>query len=245
LNNKFNRNDYIISFGGGVIVDIVRLAASTYKRGVNFIQIPTTLLALVDSSVGGKTAVNYMGDKNMIGTFYNPELVFINTNYLTTLTKREILNVFAEVIKTVLIGEDQIFNLIKDKSYEELKANNEMLDKIIKLSILFKRNIVKKDLYDNNIRKILNFGHTIGHVLEVNENMNYKHGEAVALGIKFASFFSVYKNLLNRKEYDKIINVIKRYELTYNLKTNIDFKEIINSLKQEKKSPIIRYLSSY
>ena len=164
---------------------------------------PTKLLAMIDSSVVGKTAINYQGYKNMISTFYNPELVFINTNYLTTLTKREILNVFAEVIKTVLIGEDQIFNLLKDKSYEELKANNEMLDKIIKLSILFKRNIVKKDLYDNNIRKMLNFGHTIGHVLEVNENMNYKHGEAVALGIKFASFFLFIKIYLIGKNMIK------------------------------------------
>ena len=235
LNNNFNRNDYIISFGGGVIGDIAGLVAATYKRGINFIQIPTTLLAMVDSSVGGKTAVNYKGYKNMIGTFYNPELVLISTNYLSTLTKREFLNGFVEVIKTAIIGEDKIFDLIKDKSYEEIKDNKEIVNKIIKLSILFKSNIVKEDLYDNNIRKILNFGHTIGHVLEVNKNMNYKHGEAVALGIKFASFFSVYKNLLNRKEYDKIINVIKRYELSNQLKIDIKFKEIINALKQDKK----------
>ena len=235
LNNYFNRDDYIISFGGGVIGDITGLAAATYKRGIKFIQIPTTLLAMVDSSAGGKTAVNYKGYKNMIGTFYNPELVLISTNYLSTLTKREFLNGFAEVIKTAIIGEDKILNLIKAKGYEEIKTNKEILDKIIKLSILFKSDIVKEDLNDNNIRKILNFGHTIGHVLEVNKNMNYKHGEAVALGIKFASFFSVYKNLLNRKEYDKIINVIKRYELPYQLKNDVKFKEIINALKQDKK----------
>lgn len=235
IEKDFHRDDYIISLGGGVIGDLAGLAASTFKRGINFIQIPTTILSQVDSSIGGKTAVNFGDIKNVIGSFYNPDLVLINTDYTDTLSKKEFLNGFSEVIKTAVIGDQNLYNILTESNYNMIRKDEELLKKIIEKSILFKKEVVKKDLYDQNQRKILNFGHTIGHVLEANKSLNYKHGEAVALGMKFASLFSVYNNLLNRNEYDKIIKKIKRYELPTRLNKNISFKEIISKLKQDKK----------
>jgi|AntRauTorckE6833_2_1112554.scaffolds.fasta_scaffold00359_5 3-dehydroquinate synthase len=235
LNKNFNRDDYIIALGGGVIGDLSGLAASTYKRGIKFIQIPTTILSQVDSSIGGKTALNFKGIKNMIGSFYNPELVLINTNYLDTLTDREFLNGLAEVIKTAIIGDEKLFNLLKENSLSEIRENDKLLKKIIYKSLYFKKDIVQKDFYDESIRTILNFGHTLGHVLEGYEELDYKHGEAVCLGIKFASLFSVYKNLLTDVEYDKIIKVIDSFGLPVVIKKNIKFKEIMSFLLQDKK----------
>ena len=172
----------------------------------------------------------------MIGTFYNPNLVLINTDYLDTLSKREFLNGFSETIKTAFIGEKDLYKLLTKSNYNLIRNDKKLLKKIIEKSILFKKEIVKEDLYDQNRRKILNFGHTIGHVLEINKNLNYKHGEAVALGMKFASLFSVYKNLLNRKEYDKIIKEIEKFELPTRIEKNISFQEIISVIKQDKKT---------
>ncbi|MFO7814362.1 MAG: 3-dehydroquinate synthase [Halanaerobiales bacterium] len=235
LDNDFNRDDFIISIGGGVVGDIAGLASSTYKRGINFMQVPTTLLSQVDSSIGGKTAVNFREVKNVIGTFYNPKSVLINTDYLETLSKREYLNGFAELIKTSLIGSEDLFKILTEYNYSLRRRNKELLKKVIEKSILFKREVVKKDLYDQNKRKILNFGHTIGHIIEANNKLNYKHGEAVALGISFASLFSVYKNLLNRKEYDKIIEEIEKYNLPTKTDQDISFIEINSKIRQDKK----------
>ena len=236
LDKGFNRDDYIISLGGGVIGDLAGLAASTFKRGLNLIQIPTTLLSQVDSSIGGKTAVNYKNIKNVIGTFYNPNLVLININYLDTLSKREFLNGFSEIIKTAFIGEKHLYQLLTKNSYNSIIKKRKLLEKIIEKAILFKKQVVKEDLYDQNQRKILNFGHTIGHVLESNNRLNYKHGEAVTLGMKYASLFSVYKNLLNRKECDKIIKKIDKFGLPTKINKNIPFKKIISVINQDKKS---------
>jgi 3-dehydroquinate synthase len=236
LEKGFNRDDYIISLGGGVIGDLAGLAASTYKRGLNLIQIPTTLLSQFDSSIGGKTAVNFRAIKNVIGSFYNPQLVLINSNYLKTISKREFLNGFSEIIKTSFLGEKEIYQLISKNNYNLIRKDEKLLRKIIEKAILFKKDIVKEDLYDKSRRKILNFGHTIGHVLEVNQRLNYKHGEAVALGMKFASLFSVYKNLLNRREYDKIINEIDKYDLPTKIDKNILFTEINSVINQDKKT---------
>ncbi|MDZ7672705.1 MAG: 3-dehydroquinate synthase [Halanaerobiales bacterium] len=235
LNKNFNRDDYIIALGGGVIGDLSGLAASTYKRGINLIQIPTTLLSQVDSSIGGKTAVNFESIKNIIGSFYNPGLVLINTNFLDTLTDREFLNGLAEVIKTSIIGDQKLFNLLKNNNLDQIKNNNELLENIIYKSILYKKDIVQKDFYDKSIRRVLNFGHTVGHVFEAHKDLDYKHGEAVCLGIKFASLFSAYKNLLTDREYDKIIKVIDSFGLPVVLEKHIDFEEIMSSLLHDKK----------
>ncbi len=235
LENDFNRDDYIISLGGGVIGDLAGLAASTYKRGINLIQIPTTLLSQVDSSIGGKTAVNFKNIKNVIGSFYNPNMVLININYLDNLSKKEFLNGFSEIVKAAFIGEKDLFEFLTKTNFNLIRKDKELLKNIIEKAILFKKEVVKEDLHDQNQRKILNFGHTIGHALEANNRLNYKHGEAVALGMKFASLFSVYKNLLNRKEYDKIINVLRKYDLPTKIDKNVLFKEIIPAIKQDKK----------
>ena len=235
IDNNFNRDDNLVSLGGGVVGDISGLAASTYKRGMNLIQIPTTLLSQVDSSVGGKTAINFNNVKNIIGTFYNPQLVLINSSYLDTLSKREFLNGFAEVIKTAILSDEQLFNLVANNNYKNLINDKNSLEKIIRDCIIFKRDIIQDDLYDQKKRRILNLGHTLGHVLETHKKLNYKHGEAVALGMKYAALFSVYKNLLNRKEYDKIIDVIKKYELPTKLDLQLNYSDLINNLKKDKK----------
>lgn len=236
LENKFNRFDYIIALGGGVVGDLSGLLASTYKRGIKLIQIPTTLLAQVDSSVGGKTAVNYHNIKNLIGTFYNPELVLINVKYLNTLSKREFLNGLTEVIKTAIIGDKVLLNKLSQSNYRDYKENYKLLSDTIMSCIKFKIEVVKNDMADRGIRRILNFGHTIGHILEQENNLSFKHGEAVALGIKFASLFSVHKNLLNTKQYDKIINILNSYQLPTKLNQSLDFAILYNNLINDKKN---------
>jgi len=235
IDNNFNRDDYIIALGGGVIGDLSGLAASTYKRGMKLIQVPTTLLSQVDSSIGGKTAINLKGVKNIIGSFYNPELVLINNKFLNSLTEREFLNGLAEVIKTAIIGDEELFNLLNNNNLEQIRNNNKLLENIIYKSLLYKKDIVQKDFYDKSIRRVLNFGHTIGHVFEAHKDLDYKHGEAVSLGIKFASLFSVYKNLLSDREYDKIIEVIDSFGLPTVIDKDFKFKDIIKLLLQDKK----------
>ena len=205
---KADRKSLLINLGGGVITDMGGFIASTFKRGIDFINLPTTLLSQVDASVGGKTGVDLESLKNQIGMFCNPKAVYIFPGFLKTLSKREILSGYAEVIK---------HGLIADKSYwEEVKmmdfANNDSWEKIICQSITIKNQIVNEDPYENNIRKYLNFGHTIGHALESyfmeDAQKNLLHGEAIAVGIICEAYLSHIKMGLKKEELEDICNYI-------------------------------------
>ncbi len=202
-----------------MIGDISGYVASSYLRGIQFIQIPTTLLSQVDSSVGGKTAINIAAGKNLVGAFYNPKGVIIETSVLKTLPKREFKAGLAEVIKYALIKNRPLFSLLKLHAKKILSMDPHIIEEIIYASIKTKAEIVTKDEKENGIRAILNFGHTFGHAIEAHGN--YKkilHGEAVAKGMKVASKISYLENLISQKEYTEVISLLEMFEFDLSLK---------------------------
>ena len=209
LKLKFDRSDVIIAFGGGVVGDIAGFSAATYLRGIRFIQIPTTLLAQVDSSVGGKTAINVTQGKNLVGAFYNPSLVLISTSFLETLSNDEYKSGLGEVIKYALIGNKRLKGIIEKNSQEIINRNKSILKNIIEESIKTKSKIVTKDEKESGIRALLNFGHTFGHAIEAHNNYkNVTHGAAITLGMVIASKLSFFEGHINNYQLDNIVNLI-------------------------------------
>ena len=199
----------IIAFGGGVVGDIAGFVASSYLRGINYIQIPTTLLSQVDSSVGGKTAINIPEGKNLVGAFYNPKLVLISTKFLQTLTDKEYKSGLGEVIKYALIDNRKLKIILEENTQKILDRDSKILLRIIEESIKTKSKIVTKDEKENNLRAILNFVHTFGHAIE--SKTDYKklsHGAAITLGMIIASKISLYEGYIKVHQLDNIINLI-------------------------------------
>lgn len=202
-----DKKSLLINLGGGVISDLGGFVASTFKRGIHFINIPTTLLSMVDASVGGKTGVDFEGIKNHIGTTSQPKGVFVNPEFLETLSERQIKNGFAEVIKIALIADKEFW-----KELKKLKSAKEFYsEKIITKAIELKNTIVKKDLYENDLRKCLNFGHNIGHALEsalIEQKKDILHGEAVAAGMLMEAYIAYTLKRINVKELKEILDYI-------------------------------------
>ena len=215
LKNNFHRNDCIISIGGGITGDVSSFAASIIKRGIKFINIPTTLLAQVDSSIGGKTGINSKYGKNLIGTFYQPSLVISDTTFLKTLPNREIICGYAEILKHSLIMKKDFFLYLDKNAKNILNLKKPFLEKAIFQSCLIKKKIIEKDENEKNIRKILNFGHTFAHAFEATNNYskNINHGEAVLLGIICASNFANQNGIIKKSDYKRIINHYKKLNL--------------------------------
>ena len=220
IDNNFTRKDAIIAIGGGVIGDMSAFAASTYMRGIDFYNIPTTLLSQVDSSIGGKTAIDYMNVKNIIGTFYQPKGVLIDIDTLNSLPKRQISNGLVESIKMAATFDKDFFYFIKDN--KDIMSD---VETIIYKSLQIKKQVVEQDEKESGIRKILNFGHTIGHAIEESLNLKYLHGECVGVGMLFFSS----KNVKNEIEY-----VLNKYDLP--TKLNYDKDKVIELIKHDKKS---------
>lgn len=232
LTRACDRNSLIINLGGGVISDIGGFVASIYKRGINFINIPTTLLAMVDASVGGKTGIDHMGIKNVIGSFSNPQFTVIDSSFLNTLNKRELLNGFAEMLKHGLIADSGYWD-----EMISIDLNKISIDNIYK-SILIKSTIVSADFKEKNVRKTLNFGHTLGHAIEtlfMKSDSALKHGESIAIGIILESFLSYKLNLLNLDSLKQIQDAItSRYgKIPID---NLDFNSILKCLQNDKKN---------
>ena len=178
--NNFDRSDCVIAVGGGVVGDMAGFTASTYMRGIKFYNIPTTLLSQVDSSIGGKTAIDFLGYKNLVGAFYQPSAVIIDPNVLKTLTKRQFNNGLCESIKMAATSDSELFNLLEENNAEAI------IDTVIEKSLLIKKQVVEEDEKETGLRKVLNFGHTIGHAIEtVTGLQELYHGECVALGMMF------------------------------------------------------------
>jgi len=233
--NNFDRTDLIIAVGGGVVGDISGYVASSYLRGIQFIQIPTTLLAQVDSSVGGKTAINISAGKNLVGAFYNPKGVIIDTSVLRTLPNREFKAGLAEVIKYALIKNKSLFSLLEKHAKEILLMNHKVIEEIIFASIQTKAQIVTKDEKEDGIRAILNFGHTFGHAIEAH-GMYKKilHGEAVAKGMRIASKISYLENLMSEKDYRKVIALLEMFGFDLSL-DQYKYKELKPYIYRDKK----------
>ena len=230
--NNVKSSDLLFILGGGMLTDLAGFAASTYKRGIEFIYFPTTLLAMADASIGGKTGFNYQFLKNNIGTFTLPKAVFLDTTFLETLPKIELDSGIAEVYKHSIIGNVDLWNYLKVNS-KELD-----LDYIVKSSKNLKLEIVNKDPYEKNIRKKLNFGHTIGHALEsylLDSNAPTLHGFAIAKGMIVESFIAKKENLLSENYFQEIKTVLSNKFKSY-LNFKIDFKAIIKMMLSDKKN---------
>lgn len=233
----FSRSDYIVALGGGVICDMAALAASLYMRGMELILIPTTLLAMVDASVGGKTAVNLKYGKNLIGSFYLADNILICKDFLKSLDKVNISCGIAEIIKYSCISSEYIINLLK-KSIKikegEYIINYNHIDLLLKECIKVKLEIIEDDLYDKGNRNILNLGHTIGHAIEKKSEFSIPHGIAVAMGLSFIGKLCLKKGILSNKSYDILMDCLKYYIP----KTDLPFKikDLIPYILKDKKN---------
>jgi 3-dehydroquinate synthase len=236
LKNKYSRDSCIIAFGGGVIGDITGYASATYQRGINFVQIPTTLLSMVDSSVGGKTGINHSLGKNMIGAFHQPIAVIIDTEILKTLSKRQFSAGMAEVIKYGIIEDKKFFNWIR-KNTEKIKMQDpESIIKIVKKSCEIKAKIVSLDEREKNIRALLNLGHTFGHAIE--NYLGYGkwlHGEAIACGFLIAASVAIQNKTMSISEYDQIKDLIEAFNLPTKLPKNINVEKLFKIMLLDKK----------
>lgn len=205
----FTRQDAVITLGGGVVGDLGGFIASVFMRGINYIHVPTTLLAMVDSSIGGKTGVDLATGKNLAGTFHQPKAVLIDQTVLKTLPKDEILNGAAEIIKCGVIADEPLFNLLEKDIKKLLKLEKNITNKIITRCCKLKASIVSKDEKEGNLRKILNYGHTIGHAIELLSKHKISHGRAIAIGMILINQIAYKKNLLSGKSKERINNLIK------------------------------------
>ena len=235
IKNNFGRDSAIVAIGGGIVGDIAGFAASTYMRGIKYIQVPTTLLSSVDSSVGGKTGINFNETKNVIGSFYQPEFVLIDTNFFHTLPQEEMLCGLGEITKYCYLTNNRFFNYV-EKNIEKILANDEdVIKRIIIESIKFKGGVVEADEKESGIRKVLNFGHTFAHAYEVDQNHKLKHGQAVIVGITTALYLSKMMNLLNKKDFDKYLKLQLRFTEKIKLK-NIDKQNLLRIMARDKKN---------
>ena len=234
IEEKFDRKDILIALGGGVVGDMTGFAAATYLRGIDYIQIPTSLLAQVDSSIGGKTGVDFEQYKNMVGAFKMPKLVYINVHTLSTLEERQFYNGFAEAMKHGIIKDSMYYEWMISNIYEICEREEETLEELIFRSCQIKKTIVEKDPLEQGDRALLNFGHTIGHAIEKHKNFTLLHGECIALGCIAAAFISWKKQLLSMDEYYEIRDMFVPFNLPISIEDmNID--EIIEITKSDKK----------
>jgi 3-dehydroquinate synthase len=221
VENKFTRTDCVVAVGGGVCGDLAGFVASTYMRGIDFYNVPTTLLSQVDSSIGGKVAVDFYGVKNIVGAFYQPKAVLIDPEVLTTLDKRQLHAGLCESIKMAATSDRELFELIEKSTNLE-----DDLDEIIYKSLLIKKDVVEKDPNEKGLRKVLNFGHTIGHAIEGAYNLNgYLHGECVGMGMLYMCSDSVKARLKS---------ILEKYEIP--MAEKISEKELIKYISVDKKA---------
>ncbi len=234
IEEKFDRKDLLIALGGGVVGDVTGYTAATYLRGVDFIQIPTTLIAQSDSSIGGKTGVDFDGYKNMVGAFYMPKLVYMNISALKELDDRQFYAGFAEVMKHGLIKDAVFYEWLLDKMYEIHERDIDVLEEMIIRSCTVKKLVVEKDPKEQGDRALLNFGHTIGHAIEKAMNFNMMHGECISLGMVAAAFISWKHNWLSMEEYYEVRDMFVPFNLPISI-DNIQPEEILALTKSDKK----------
>ena len=235
-----NRSTVLIALGGGSVGDVVGFVASIYMRGIKYINVPTTLLSMVDSSLGGKTAINYSGIKNIIGSFYQPSMVFIDPDMLLTLSDKDIRSGIGEIIKYGMIYKCSIIDKLT-KNYNciiQLKNKDLLLDIIFECCSI-KKNYIESDERDIGIRNILNFGHTLGHLIESKyQSEDISHGEAIINGIRLSIELSYFKKLMSLEVYSKLMNICEILNIHYNYKLN---EKDIDSIKYDKKQSSDRY----
>ncbi|ENM5726862.1 3-dehydroquinate synthase [Vibrio mimicus] len=236
LEHNYSRDVVIIALGGGVIGDLVGFAAACYQRGVDFIQIPTTLLSQVDSSVGGKTAVNHPLGKNMIGAFYQPKAVVIDTNCLATLPKREFAAGMAEVIKYGIIYDEAFFYWLEEQMDALYALDEQALTYAIARCCQIKADVVAQDEKESGIRALLNLGHTFGHAIEAHMGYgNWLHGEAVAAGTVMAAKTALLQGLIDQAQFERIVAILKKAQLPIHTPDSMTFADFMQHMMRDKK----------
>jgi 3-dehydroquinate synthase len=230
-----DRRGCLISMGGGVVGDLVGFLASIYMRSIPYIQVPTTLLAQVDSSIGGKTGVDLPEGKNILGSFHQPAGIYIDLSFLSSLDNRQIINGLAEVIKYGCIQDEGLLKIIEEESQAILELRAGIIDWVVERSCEIKSSIVKNDEREMNLRRILNFGHTLGHAIEAASGFHILHGEAVSAGIVGASKISRRLKLLDEREEERIIKALCSIGLPVRIPSGCSTREIIGFLNADKK----------
>lgn len=236
IQGGFDRKDLLIALGGGVVGDLTGYAAATYLRGISFIQIPTTLLSMVDSSIGGKTGVDFKAYKNMIGAFHQPKAVYINLSTLKTLDTSQFYSGLGEVIKHGLIKDKSYYDWLKEKHDLIMNRDTAILEELVVKSCHIKREVVEKDPKEKGERAFLNFGHTIGHAIEKLMEFTLHHGQCVAIGMVAASYLSFRKGYLTEVELADIKETIASFGLPVSLKdSELSAKDILDVTRSDKK----------
>ncbi len=230
-----DRHTALIALGGGVTGDMTGFIASIYMRGLPFFQLPTTLMAQVDSSIGGKTGIDIPAGKNLLGTFYQPQAVFIDLTFLQTLPDSEFNNGLSEILKHGIIEDPQLLTSLEEETQAVRKRDFKLLEKIITKSCRIKKRIVEMDEKEGGLRRILNFGHTLGHALESESGYALSHGQAVAIGMVYAATLSEKLNYLPSTDRERIESLIKAFELPHRIPKDLETKALMSRLTKDKK----------
>ena len=234
--NKFNRDCLLIGLGGGITTDMVGFVAASYLRGVDLIQIPTTLLSQVDAAIGGKTGINFAGSKNNIGAFYQPKLVLMDIDCLKSLSKSDFTDGIAEIIKHSLIADKNLFTKLENIFSNNNELSDEDLIQIVYESSLIKAFVVSNDEKEKGDRALLNFGHTYGHAFEAIQSLEgFSHGQAVGLGMICASHLSFLLKKISSEEFERVKNLVKSAGLPHKLPENFDLNDFIEAMSRDKK----------
>jgi 3-dehydroquinate synthase len=237
IEQRFERRSCLLALGGGVVGDLAGFAAATYLRGVPYVQVPTTLLAQVDSSVGGKTGVNHQDGKNLIGAFYQPRLVLIDVAVLQSLPRRELVAGLAEVIKYGVIDDPALFRLLEEKIEKLTGRDPALLAQVIETSCVIKAKVVEKDEREEDYRAVLNFGHTIGHALEAATNyQRFLHGEAVGIGMVQAAAISAQYGFCDQRSLERIRKLIRRAGLPVEIPREVSMQSLVQAMQVDKKT---------
>ena len=231
---EITRQDIIIALGGGVVGDLTGFGASTYLRGIDFIQVPTTLLAQVDSSVGGKTGVDFLQYKNMVGAFHQPRLVYMNMSTLQSLPNREFTCGMGEILKTGLICDEEFFRFVCKNQPEISKLDLSMLSRMIRRCCEIKAGVVERDPKEQGERALLNLGHTVGHAVEKMKNFQLLHGQCVGVGLIAAAYLSMQRGLLTEEEYEEIRKGCHSYNLPLSV-DSLNAGDVLAATKKDKK----------
>ena len=234
IENHFDRKDMLAALGGGVVGDITGFAAATYLRGISFIQIPTTLLSQSDSSVGGKTGVDFDGYKNMVGAFCMPKLVYMNVSTLSTMDERDYLSGMGEVVKHGLIRDKKFFDWLKINHEKICSQDNETLIEMDYHNCSIKREVVEKDPTEQGIRSLLNFGHTLGHAIEKQKAGELYHGECVSIGAAAAAYISMKRGYLTKDDLQTVLDAFTSFKLPITV-TGVDKEAALAATKSDKK----------
>lgn len=232
---KYGRDTLLIAMGGGVVTDIGGFVAATYCRGIPYLSIPTTLLGMVDASIGGKTGVNVKYGKNLIGAIHSPEAIFMDLSMLSTLPDQEMLSGSAEVIKYGLIADKAILSMLRENLTPWKQRDLDLLKKVVKECARIKKKVVNHDLKESGERRILNFGHTIGHAIEALEEYSFSHGEAIAIGMVVEGLIAMKMGQLDEKDFDDLYELVQLMGFPLTLSSRVTTEKMMETMQLDKK----------